>query len=390
MKRLIFLFISILSFSINAQIISQFNWNSGSPTAATVGPNAISVSSSAYISAGGKGGTNGLNAGTPKMDINLTIPGSPTFDVQGIDLSIDYHREESQIDLVKRGSSLLIRVSGGNLSVSYRVKDGAGSFTTVNSGNIYSIPNDDVYRTYRFYYLPSAGVGRFLVDNVEQWTNDGTDNRDLYWTPSDDVVIGALADGSGANKAFFDNLIVGSISTTPLPITLNYFNVKKQLGNVLLEWQTASEINNDYFTIEKSTDALRWSTLSKISGAGNSNQIINYQSIDNEKLSVTNYYRLKQTDYNGDYSYSEIQTIQENPKSSRIVVYPNPSSEFVNIESNETIVRIEIYNLNGRQQLIEKPNQDYYSINVSTFPKGIYVFKIISSTNTTIEKVIFN
>ena len=126
MKRSIFVLITTLSFSINAQIISQFDWNSGLPTTATVGPNATSVSSSAYISTGGKGGTNGLNAGTPKMDINLIIPGSPTFDVQGIDLSIDYQRDESQLDLVKRGASLLINISGGNVSVSYRVKDGAG------------------------------------------------------------------------------------------------------------------------------------------------------------------------------------------------------------------------------------------------------------------------
>ena len=356
MKRLIFTLLSTLSFSLSAQIISQFDWNSGSPTTATVGPNAISVSSSAYISTGGKGGTNGLNAGTPKMDINLIIPGSPTFDVQGIDLSIDYQRDESQLDLVKRGASLVINVSGGNVSVSYRVKDGADGYTSVNSGRIYSIPNDDTYRTFRFYYLPSTGVGRFLVDNVEMWSNDGIDNRDLYWTPSDDVVIGALADGSGKNKAFFDNFIVGSISTTPLPITLNYFNVRKQLSNAIIEWQTASEINNDYFTIEKSIDAKSWSVLSRIDGAGNSTQIIDYSTIDKNKVNI----------------------------------YPNPTSEIVNVAFEELIDRVEIYNMRGELQLTQLINSNSVRLNINSYPRGTYFLKIIGETRSSIEKVIFN
>ncbi|NBG66845.1 T9SS type A sorting domain-containing protein [Acidiluteibacter ferrifornacis] len=390
MKRLIFILITTLSFSINAQIISQFDWNSGLPTTATVGPNATSVSSSAYISTGGKGGTNGLNAGTPKMDINLIIPGSPTFDVQGIDLSIDYQRDESQLDLVKRGASLLIRVSGGNVSVSYRVKDGVGSYTTVSSGNIYSIPNDDTYRTYRFYYLPSTGVGRFLVDNVEMWSNDGIDNRDLYWTPSDDVVIGALADGSGSNRAFFDNFIVGSISTTPLPITLNFFKVQKQVEHAMIEWQTASEINNDYFTIEKSIDAKSWSVLSRIDGAGNSTQIIDYSTIDQLEKAETIYYRLKQTDFNGDFSYSEIQSVEGTNFKNKVNIYPNPTSEIVNITYEELINSVEIYNLKGELHLNQLINSNTVRLNIGNYPRGTYFLKIIGTTNTSIEKVIFN
>jgi len=390
MKRLIFVLITTLSFSINAQIISQFDWNSGLPTTATVGPNATSVSSSAYISTGGKGGTNGLNAGTPKMDINLIIPGSPTFDVQGIDLSIDYQRDESQLDLVKRGASLLIRVSGGNVSVSYRVKDGVGSYTTVSSGNIYSIPNDDTYRTYRFYYLPSTGVGRFLVDNVEMWSNDGIDNRDLYWTPSDDVVIGALADGSGSNRAFFDNFIVGSISTTPLPITLNFFKVQKQVEHAMIEWQTASEINNDYFTIEKSIDAKSWSVLSRIDGAGNSTQIKDYSTIDQLEKAETIYYRLKQTDFNGDFSYSEIQSVEGTNFKSKVNIYPNPTSEIVNITYEELINSVEIYNLKGELHLNQLINSNTVRLNIGNYPRGTYFLKIIGTTNTSIEKIIFN
>jgi hypothetical protein len=376
-----------LFLSANSQIISQFNWNSGSPLTAQVGPNATSISSSATISAGGRGGTNGLNAGLPKMNIDLVIPGSPTFDVSGIDLSIDYQRDESQIELVSRGSSFLLNASGGQLSVSYRVEDGAGGFVTISSGNVYAIPNDDTYRTYRFYYIPSTGVGNLLVDNVSVWTNDGVDNRSLYWTTSDNVVIAAQGDGSGSNKAFLDNFIVGAVTAAPLPVELSYFKVFKQVNSVRLQWETSSEINNDFFTLEKSYDAVEWEAFDEIAGKGNSSVVNQYVAYDYEvNFNKTTYYRLKQTDFNGDFSYAEIQVLKASKQERSISVYPNPAVGQFAI-STEKAAYVRIYNLSGG---LELEISNYYSnneINVDNLPRGNYLVQIISDGQSTTEKL---
>ena len=70
----------------------------------------------------------------------MILPGSPTFDVAGIDVSFDYQREENAGKFITRSSSLVIK-GFGNFSVAYRVDDGSDGFNTVNSGNVYAIPN---------------------------------------------------------------------------------------------------------------------------------------------------------------------------------------------------------------------------------------------------------
>jgi len=95
---LLFIIISFLTIAGHAQVISKFTWNSGSVTAASKGPDATSISSSAKTSPGGVGSSNGLNPGTPTKDINMVLPGSPYFDVKGIDIAVDFRREENEVN----------------------------------------------------------------------------------------------------------------------------------------------------------------------------------------------------------------------------------------------------------------------------------------------------
>jgi hypothetical protein len=95
---------------------------------------------------------------------------------------------------------------------------------------------------------------------------------------------------------------------------------------VLLEWETASEINNDYFTIEKSHDGLNYDEIGNIEGNGTTNNTFNYSFIDRE-TSVGAYYRLKQTDFEGVFKYEgflfqDYLDQQEN----EITFYPNPNN----------------------------------------------------------------
>ncbi|MEX1002309.1 MAG: T9SS type A sorting domain-containing protein [Crocinitomicaceae bacterium] len=321
--RFFWMVVFFLSWPVQSQIVSQFSFESDPVTAADIGPDATAISASAYSGPGGAGGTRGLNAGLPKANINMVIPGSPTFDLNGIDVSFDYQREENGGTFWQRGSSLSIN-GCNNLSVSYRVDDGGGGFVTVNSGNVYAIPNDDTYRNYRFYYTPCDGYGALLVDGVEVWSNDGPDNRNMYWTGAGDVTVGGGIDGTGNDDTFMDNVIVGEIICSPLPIELVSFTATYNESNriVDLEWITASENNNDYFTVERSADGVNWEKVLEKKGAGNSSQTLTYSEIDRNPFIGVSYYRLKQTDFNGKYEYSPI--VQVNRKVDKITVYPNP------------------------------------------------------------------
>lgn len=113
---------------------------------------------------------------------------------------------------------------------------------------------------------------------------------------------------------------------SPLPIELLNFNAIMNSGKVDLTWSTASERNNDYFTIEKSKDGFNFETVTLVSGAGNSTSIIEYTDVDYKPYSGISYYRLKQTDYNGLFSYSKIVSVNYFFGDDGITIYPNPAT----------------------------------------------------------------
>jgi hypothetical protein len=94
--------------------------------------------------------------------------------------------------------------------------------------------------------------------------------------------------------------------TNPLPIELLSFNAVCDGKNVNLNWSTASETNNDFFTVERSMDASNWEDVLNVNGAGNSSTANYYNASDNQPLPGNSFYRLKQTDYDGTFTYSGI------------------------------------------------------------------------------------
>ena len=99
----------------------------------------------------------------------------------------------------------------------------------------------------------------------------------------------------------------GSVSSpkafTSLPINVLSFTGYCDNQNIILEWSTASETNNDYFTVEQSFDGKIWSPIGNVDGAGNSTSQIDHSITDRNHSEEITYYRLKQTDFNGNYTY---------------------------------------------------------------------------------------
>src|SRR5436190_8025210 len=105
-------------------IICRFTWENESPTKATEGPDAISISRSAGITSGGRSSTKALAPGKPGTPINLVLPGSPYFNVPGIDISIDFRRSEGSGNFFTRGNSFNFGMEKGNIIISYRIENG--------------------------------------------------------------------------------------------------------------------------------------------------------------------------------------------------------------------------------------------------------------------------
>jgi len=123
-----------------------------------------------------------------------------------------------------------------------------------------------------------------------------------------EFMIRFQADGTLSPSTIgIDNLYIGDQTENPLPISLLTFKATPGKNSVTLNWSTASEVNNDYFTILRSTDAKTWSDVATVKGAGNSNKVLPYSIIDTPGKGRY-YYRLKQTDYDGKFELFYIVT----------------------------------------------------------------------------------
>lgn len=126
------------------------------------------------------------------------------------------------------------------------------------------------------------------------------------------------------------------LGSNALPVKLLFFTAHvDQQRAVQLVWATSSESNNRYFSIERSADGENFTTIKNVSAAGNSVQKIQYEAIDQSPLVGLAYYRLKQTDFDGHFSYSKIVAVAV---ASSFSVYPNPTANgvfFVRLDSNQ-------------------------------------------------------
>ena len=172
-----------------------------------------------------------------------------------------------------------------------------------------------------------------------------------------------------------------------LPIELLSFDALLNGNKVDLTWSTATERDNDYFTIERSKDGVNWEFVCQQSGAGYSASVLYYQDIDPSPLYGTSYYRLKQTDYNGEYTYSDLRTvhyIHEN-----INVYPNPTTGEITVIGLNKDDKLSILDVSGK---IIYDNQDEkeasMQIDLARFADGVYFIKVTNEEESIIVKVV--
>jgi len=165
----------------------------------------------------------------------------------------------------------------------------------------------------------------------------------------------------------------------PLPVELIYFTSEKNDDKVLLKWGTQVEINNDYFEIQRSTNNLDWYALGQVAGFGTTIAEQHYSYTDYElPTDATNtsayFYRLKQVDFDGSHSFSDVETVYlDNIRDQKLSIYPNPASSFTTV-GNAVSGTVSLYNHMGRLVKTSQNNQ----VDVSELAPGMYTVQLTS------------
>lgn len=224
--------------------------------------------------------------------------------------------------------------------------------------------------------------------------NDGSFNDEAPITGATDLG-GGVYEFPGvtaiANNLRF-TLGTTNATQTPLPVELALFEAHVMDNNsVRLEWRTASELHNDFFTIERSVDGLGWEEVNRINGSGNSSSLISYTAYDTPPFSGTFLYRLKQTDFDEQYTYSEIRRVNiDKMKGSQLLIYPNPFQNQINIQGQKAdFDRITVHNIFGEDvtSRIKQVSRDESMIvfEMSALSPGVYYVKA-GTTSTKVLK----
>ncbi len=274
-------------------------------------------------------------------------------------------------------------VAGGNND--YAAPTIISATTTLVSGT--SATNGDIVEVFKtdgacinaLQYLGSATVAGGA------WSLPVTLN-------SGDVVIANVHSTLSNNTSEFT-------TCTILPIEILSFTGKNKGASNLLEWTTASEINNDYFTVERSLDGSYFDSIGTVDGAGNSTTELNYSFEDSHLLTSPKesfrtgfcYYRLKQTDLNGDYTYSNIISITNNEQPitnymQLTTISPNPSNDdlhYIISSSENTQAQLRVIDVLGKTVIEENieftQGLNTNKINVSEISNGTYMLQVRTS-----------
>ena len=360
------------------------------------------VDGTAQLGAGSVTVTNQLNMWSGNLDLNgadLELTGNGTIigeDADSYVYSTSGGVVNKTVDLNAPASE-----NPGNIGVTITSSANLGS-TTIQRGHevqdvngevsierYYDISpanNSGLDATVRFHYLDHELNG-LLENDLAPFSFNGIDWDEYLTTNNDD-----LANWVETNEVDAFSVWTLAQLVAPLPVELVDFQAKKiDNSKVQLTWKTASEINNEGFEIEHSTDGRNWDYLDFVDGNGTSNKVHYYEFSHENPSKGVNYYRLRQLDFDGQFEYSVIRSVEFDQWSNSIQVFPNPATTYSNIQLPDSYdeARIIVSDLNGRtvfEQKLEGGNPSY-SIDVSTWQSGMYLIQVQMDGRVTTHKL---
>ena len=282
-----------------------------------------------------------------------------------------------------------------------------GTANTVTSGVTLITPFVNWITTNNFRGM----VGEYGIPNNADQTNWNTlltnflvylqDNCILgtYWAGGPDwpypnyIISCEPSSGTDAPQMVvleeYTDFISGCSPITPQPVTLSNFTLTNNTSAVSLNWSTASELNNNYFSVERSGNGYNFEEIGQVKGNGTSNVTHSYSFTDNNPLSGTNYYRLAQYDYDGTVEYSEVLSTTED----KIVVSiaPNPFADQTSITisgSRGEAASVKILDLTGMSLYSGNYSTTEGLIVGSKLNPGVYILQVQINNQVHTQKII--
>jgi hypothetical protein len=375
-------------------------------------------------------GTNNLSLTTPTsvtLGTMVKVYGALTLATGNINLKNNHLSIDSTGSIVGNSSTAyIITDSTGQLEmrgIGLTGKTGAVVFPvgTTTSYNPVSLTNTGVMDNYKVSVgtgIDTAGV--LLTNNVvdkkwsikEEVVGGGNLALTMQWNSTDELpsfaraasyismvnslgrwIPSATSAAAGAGPytqtlsgitslSTFGSFGIGSNSA--LPVKLLSFTGIKKLNSVALNWKTSMEINAKEFQVERLDLNNKFIQIGKVNASGNSNKVLNYNFNDLDILLTqkVNYYRLKLVDINGDFKYSNIIKVSENPSKS-FVIYPNPTIGKLNILSDNVNLVTSTYKItNVIGETVKVGNSAMEEIDVNNLSSGIYMLTLTDSNES--------
>lgn len=289
--------------------------------------------------------------------------------------------------------------TGGTITVSYN-DAGSNSAVTFPDGVAVVLVRKDLNWTVSTanglaggtYNLQIRGTGFGSIGSVADLRVTlvagviGTAGTNAGTTSNPQVNRTGLSLASLSNSFYLASV---NATNSALPVTLISFTTRVINDKVQLDWQTADELNNDRFIIQRSKNSMDWADMKIIKGAGNSTTVLFYKANDDDPLDGLSYYRLLQVDIDGKKTYSNVRTVLINNKISKINVYPNPAIDYVVIESSaDTKSDISLFNNSGQKMNNHVMNDgNKIKIDLTAVPPGIYCIQITQGNAREIRKI---
>ena len=362
MKAIVLTLLVLLGLGVNAQTViskTNVNGNGGNwSNSNTWEPSTSSNTSYTFVA-----------PPNPSVEEIIILSG----DVVTLSSNIDLSSANHPITLIVRGTLKLYK-SGFPFNTVYKIDLPDGSAIVVEDGG--KIDGDNKF---------------VIIGGLVGTSTITAGGDDLY-----NHANGAQGQSPGDLTTSAGERIVVDQTGSSLPVELLSFESKTIENSIILNWQTATEINSEYFEIERSLDGINWESLGRLAAAGNSNTLREYVFMDNNPVAGDNYYRLLQMDFDGKYEYfgPVHQFISREDLVSDISLFPNPSTAGrITIKTNSPMKSgdmIELYDFSGRllfsQQINETANQIH--IGLPDYPKGIYYIRFIGSDRQISKKLI--
>lgn len=317
---------------------------------------------------------------------------NPTWDQGG-----SYPDDITDNAVINNGDSVYLPGNGTKITISELTLNNNAKFylpsnDTLVCDSISIIQNADVYidgvliviggiymRENSLLNLDATGSievgGDFEGRNNVDLTIDGT----MHVSGDFTLGNGSTIAGGGSIAVDGEIDVPGGVGDGILPVDLLYFYAQERDGSILLTWATASEINNDFFTIEKSNDGKNFYELATVYGSGTTSETNRYSYSDYEVTQGTVYYRLSQTDFNGETESFQIVGLNKKVITSNIEnIYSSSNQLVAQIQSDiNTVASLQVTNING-QVLIQKQIEilegvSTYNFDLISLPKGIYI-----------------